>query len=65
MLRIERDSELDGLDCRVCHCRVLPGERVLVAYRKGQPSLIHANVCSPSEWRAPAPLIDPSRSLPA
>jgi hypothetical protein len=51
MLLIEAGSELDGLDCRVCHCQVRPGERVLVAYRKGRPSLIHANVCRPSGGR--------------
>ena len=65
MLLIEPGSELDGLDCRVCHCGVQPGERVLVAYRNGRPSLIHANLCSPSGWREPVAPIGPSRSLPA
>lgn len=46
MLTVEPGSKLAGLTCRVCHFAVRPGECVLVAYRKGEPSVIHAHVCS-------------------
>lgn len=48
LLTVEPGSKLAGLRCRVCHCPVRPGECVLVAYRRGQPSLIHAHVCGDS-----------------
>jgi hypothetical protein len=48
MLLVERDTELDGLNCRVCHRQIRPGERVLVNYRAGKLSLIHATLCHAS-----------------
>lgn len=45
MLLVERDTELSRLACRVCHSQIRAGESVLVSYRRGKPSVIHAHVC--------------------
>jgi len=49
VLLVERGTELARLSCRVCHSQIRPGECVLVTYRSGRPSVIHAHLCeSPS-----------------
>jgi hypothetical protein len=53
VLFIEPGTELAGLSCRACHCRVRPGECVLVAFRKGKPNVIHAHVCGVPLSRKP------------
>jgi hypothetical protein len=45
VLLVERGTELTRLSCRVCHSQIQPGERVLVAYRRGKPSVMHAYLC--------------------
>jgi hypothetical protein len=46
MLVVEEGTKLASLSCRVCRAPVRAGESVLVAFRAGQPSLIHAHVCA-------------------
>jgi len=45
VLLVEPGTDLAGLPCRVCGSQLQPGERVLVAYRRGKPSLMHAHLC--------------------
>jgi hypothetical protein len=62
VLLVERGTELSQLSCRVCHNQLQPGERVLVAYRRGRPSAMHAHPC-----QTPAPhdhAYEPASPLP-
>jgi hypothetical protein len=50
VLLVERGTELTQLSCRVCHSQIRAGERVLVAYRRGKPSVMHAYLCQTSDY---------------
>lgn len=45
MLVVEPGTALSMLHCRACHVRVQPGDRVLLAFRSGRPTVVHAHVC--------------------
>ena len=50
MLLVERGTELSRLSCRVCHAQIRAGQRVLVAYRHGKPSVMHAYLCQTAPY---------------
>jgi hypothetical protein len=52
VLLVERGTELSRLSCRVCHSQIRAGERVLVSYRRGKPSVIHAHLCKTPLYEA-------------
>lgn len=64
VLLVEPGTELAGLSCRACHAPVRPGDSVLLTFRAGQPSVLHARLCRTSPSREPAhPAAPLSRAL--
>lgn len=64
MLLIEPGTELAGLCCTVCHAPVRAGDSVLLAFRRGKPSIVHAHVCHAPQRPSQGPPTGAAPRLP-
>jgi hypothetical protein len=55
MVTVADGTPLAGLTCGVCRRQIRVGDSVLVAYRDGQPRVIHAHLCVPPRAALPPP----------